>query len=84
MSAPLTKPGRYGTLYRYRIMYRGTEDDPGQLDQPWHCWAYNLEHAEEKFYDCGDDDGWRIVSLARVSDAGSQHRAVQHAPRGGT
>ena len=33
MSAPLTKPGRYGTLYRYRIMYRGTEDDPGQLDQ---------------------------------------------------
>ncbi|MHB8330765.1 MAG: hypothetical protein ACYDDA_13725 [Acidiferrobacteraceae bacterium] len=79
MTAPITKPGAHGTLYRYAIKYRDAHD-PCCPEMVWHCWAYNLDHAEEKFYGDGDE-GWRIVSLARVSDAASQHRAVQHAPR---
>ncbi len=85
-SKPLTKPGAHGTLYRYAIVYTDKYDDCCPHDT-WHCWAYSLEHAEEKFYDRSVDqwgDGWRIVSLARVSDAASQHRAVRHAPRGGS
>ena len=80
---PLSKPGAHGTLYRYALTYTDRYD-AGCAHDLWHCWAYNLEHAEEKFYNSSGDqegDGWRIVSIARVSE-GSQHRAVQHAPKG--
>lgn len=56
-----TKPGKYGTLYRFAITYRNDPPDPSELDQTWKCWAYSAEHAEELFYD-SEDDGWKIVA----------------------
>lgn len=60
------KPGRYGTLYRYRIRYR--DDDPGCPDFTHCVWAYSREHAEELFCCAPDGDGWRIISMARVEE----------------
>ena len=78
MSKPVTKPGEHGTLYRYVVTYTD-RSDPGCPEMTWHCWAYNLEHAEDKFYS-SDDDGWSIINLRRLLEGVSQHRAVRHAP----
>jgi len=64
-SPGLTKPGRFGPLYLYRIAYRD-KDDPSCPVFRWNAWAYSAEHAEDKFFE-GDDDGWTIVSTVRVS-----------------
>lgn len=77
--ASTTKPGKHGPLYLYEVTYTDPSDDGiGQLTQ--RIWAYNLEHAEEKFYEAPDAEGWRIVSLARVPEGGSMHRAKRHQP----
>ena len=64
MSAPvgtkhLTKPGKHGTLYRYRIRYN---DNPAfgpltEADSDWGCWAYDAKQAVEEFVE-GRDDGF--------------------------
>ena len=80
----VAKLGTYGTLYRYVIRYTDKYDDCCPV-MTWHTWAYNLEDAEMRFDDSCEadgDDGWKIVSLARVLDSVSQHRAVQHLPTG--
>lgn len=79
MAKALQKPGKEGPLFRYRITYTGKENDPGMAPMTWNTWAYNLEHAEDKFYE--NDEGWVILSIARVLDSTSQHRAIQHKPR---
>lgn len=79
MAKALQKPGKEGPLFRYRITYTGKENDPGMAPMTWNTWAYNLEHAEDKFYE--NDEGWVILSIARVLDSTSQHRAIQHRPR---
>ena len=60
-----TKKGAHGTLYRFRIRYRD-EGDEGFPDMDWYTWAYNQDHAEERFFDI--DEGWRIVSIERVRE----------------
>jgi len=62
-----TKPGKHGTLTRYRVRYHD-EDEPGQRGVD-HVWAYDEEHARELF----DEDSWdqnfdtlRIDSIERV------------------
>lgn len=56
MSAPITKPGRYGTLYRFKIQYTAGEGSPVFL---WRTWAYDAEHAWEKWHDCNAfEPGW--------------------------
>ena len=77
----LQKPGKEGPLFFYRITYTGREHDPSITPMTWSTWAYNLEHAEDKFYDTDDGEGWEILSIARVLDSTSQHRAIQHEPR---
>jgi hypothetical protein len=86
--SPITKPGQHGPLYRYVVEYTDTSD-PGFGIQTWHAWAYNLEHAEEKFYDSNGEDGFEgtsIVSVRRLlgDSAGNvsltQHRAIRHVP----
>jgi hypothetical protein len=57
--------GVHGTLYRFRLKYR----DAGAPDFDWFTWAYDTEHAAEKFYD-SDDGGWKILSVDRVRDRG--------------
>lgn len=81
MSRPVTKPGAHGTLYLYSITYTDTCDDAiGELTQ--RTWAYNIDHAVERFYGAVDADGWTALRVARVLDGVSQHRAIQHDVRG--
>lgn len=61
---PRTKPGRYGTLYRYRVAYRGEERDPAAPDFDTFVWAYDEEHALEKVTD--PDQGWEALSASRL------------------
>ncbi|MGA8297091.1 MAG: hypothetical protein WB770_08630 [Acidimicrobiales bacterium] len=81
MAKAIQKQGKEGPLFLYRITYTGQEHDPGMAPMTWNTWAYNLEHAEDKFYDTDDGEGWTILSIARVLDSTSQHRAIQHKPR---
>jgi hypothetical protein len=63
-SKPLTKPGKHGTLYHYVITYTDPTDDYFP-DMTWKTWAYDSEHALDKFYDSGDDDGFKAKSWRR-------------------
>lgn len=64
----LTKPGQYGTLYRFAVTYQDDGGDPGSRNI-WSCWAYSGEHAEEKFLDSPDAEGWEVLSVKRVRAA---------------
>lgn len=48
---PLTKPGKHGTLYRYRIAY---EIDPG-VWFTWSTWAYDADHAVDRWLETASD-----------------------------
>lgn len=67
---PLTKQGAHGTLYRYKITYKD-ESDPGCPVFSYSLWAYNQEHAESRFYDSEDADGWEIISISVVHESHS-------------
>ena len=59
-----SKPGKYGTLYRFLVKYT----DKGDFACPtfeWFTWAYDANHAEERFLD-SDDEGWRILDVSKV------------------
>lgn len=60
----LSKPGRHGTLYRFRIVYKQRGDDACP-EFTWSTWAYDVEHAADRF-NADDDDAWEIVSVERV------------------
>ena len=78
MTNATTKPGQHGTLYLYEITYTDPSDDCiGELKQ--RMWAYNIEHALDRFYSAIDADGWKALHVARVPAEGGMHRAVQHA-----
>ena len=61
----VTKPGAHGTLFKYKIKYFDPKD-PGFGSDIWNCFAYNTEHALDKFYD--EDDGFEAESISRVED----------------
>lgn len=46
------KQGKYGMLYFWRIHYQ--DSDPCLGPQKWNCWAYNQEHAIQKFWESFD------------------------------
>jgi hypothetical protein len=73
MRKPLTKPGQHGALYRYTIEYTD-ECDNGFGVARWNCWAYNVEHALDKFDDGDDGAGWKALRVARVNGESSQVR----------
>lgn len=62
---PVRKPGQHGPLYLYRFTYTDVSD-PGFGQATWRCWAYDKEHAREKFFDTPDGDDWRVLKVARV------------------
>jgi hypothetical protein len=76
---PITKPGMHGPLFRYAIEYRDAYDPCCPIFTQ-HTWAYNLEHAEDRFFDAPDAEGWEILSLRRLVE-GPNHRTPRHAPR---
>jgi hypothetical protein len=57
-----SKPGAYGTLYLFVISYTDRYD-PCCPIMTWSTWAYDAEHAEERFY-AADDEGWTVVGRA--------------------
>jgi hypothetical protein len=76
MTTATQKPGQHGTLYLYEITYRDSSDVCNNGKQ--RVWAYNQEHATDKFYDAPDADGWVAAKIARVPPHGLMHRAIQH------
>ena len=60
----ITKAGRHGTLYRYAVTYTD-KDDEGFGRHLWHTWAYDEEHALDRFYEDGDE-GWKHLAIHRM------------------
>lgn len=59
----VSKPGKHGTLHRFAVTY---SPGPGSVPLLWYTWAYDQEHALERFY--GSDDGdWEVISVGRVT-----------------
>lgn len=72
MAKALTKHGKHGTLYRYAIEY----GDVGQIRIGiWRTWAYDLEHALERFRD--DDVAFVAFRISRLTDA-PEYRQTWH------
>lgn len=65
---PQTKQGKHGQLYHYRFIYTD-KDDTGFGEHEWSTWAYNQEHAIEKFYSDGDES-WKALRIARLPSEG--------------
>jgi hypothetical protein len=57
-----TKPGKHGTLKLYRVTY---DDGPGSgmPEMTYLTWAYDWDHAQEKWFDGADEEGFRLVSI---------------------
>jgi hypothetical protein len=61
------KAGKYGTLYRFKVRYKDPYD-PAFGVADWYTWAYDATHAEERFYETGEDEGWKVVSVDKVPE----------------
>lgn len=72
MSALVSKPGKYGTLHLFAVAYEDSFDrfNRGVI----RTWAYDAEHAEEKFYDSDDAEGWQVTKVAPVRDSLAANR----------
>lgn len=70
----MEKQGRHGTLYHFTIEYTD-ECDSGFGTAHWRTWAYDQEHAIDRFFE-GPDEGWKPVRIARTQDAA--HRMTWH------
>jgi hypothetical protein len=59
---PLTpgRPGKHGTLYLWRFRY--TPDAQMCAGEDWTCWAYDEDHARERWTDTDEDGGWLLLS----------------------
>lgn len=64
MTSDTLKPGKHGTLHLFAIAYEDQFDSGNK--GVMRTWAYDAEHAEEKFYDSDDADGWVVKKIARV------------------
>lgn len=74
--SPRTKPGKYGTLYLYEIEYTDDTDPSGFGTDHVRYWAYDPEHAIDKWYNSADGDcGWRLLTIACVPESNLMHQA---------
>lgn len=64
MNTETTKPGKYGTLHLYRITYHDSIDPCFGSDAS-RVWAYNEEHAREKFLDSSYGQGFETFVIAK-------------------
>lgn len=64
----VSKPGKYGTLYLFEITYRSDTDTEGREPLKGRWWGYDIDHAEERFYDSDPDAGWVALSARRVQE----------------
>jgi hypothetical protein len=77
MTTPVSKPGKHGTLYLHLLRYTDASDPSSPVFET-RIWAYNSDHAIDKFFDSEDSDGWTVLSWERAQDE-AQHRAKRHA-----
>ena len=75
MAKALTKPGQYGPLHLFVFEYGDVDGRERIHLGHWRTWAYNLEHAIEKFYD--SDEHFVAFRVARATDAPT-HRWSWH------
>jgi hypothetical protein len=75
----VTKPGKHGTLHRYVLAYTDPSDE-GFGESTWETWAYNLDHAVDRFYEHDPEftEGFKVKTVARKQEGSSQHRAIRH------
>jgi hypothetical protein len=57
-----TKLGKHGTLKLYRATYNDGPDS-GMPEATCNLWAYSMEHAEERWLDGNEDEGFTLVSI---------------------
>lgn len=58
-----TKQGEHGTLYKFAVKYTDKYDG-GFGEATVHYWAYDEEHALDRFYD--NDEGFKHLSVQKV------------------
>lgn len=74
----VTKQGAYGTLYLHRLTYCDVSDRDICFEQT--LWAYDFEHAIDKFYGGLDAEGWKVTKISRVRKL--KHREISHEVEG--
>lgn len=77
MSTYVTKLGRHGTLYLHAVTYTDPSPGSGCPELRTVLWAYDMEHALDRFE--AEADGWTALRVSRVRADGQAHREVQHA-----
>lgn len=65
MDDPVSKHGKHGRLFLYVITY--TDNDPAFGELTTRRWAYNEQHAVDRFDD--ENDGFIAVSVKRTRAA---------------
>lgn len=60
-----TKPGTYGTLYRFEFEYADVAGPDGETIGWWGTWAYNEEGAWDNWYDGNEDVGFHATGKVR-------------------
>lgn len=61
MAAPITKPGKHGTLYLYAVDYNDVPGPEGTHIGRWRTWAYDAEHAWDKWHDSNEEMGFHAT-----------------------
>lgn len=54
---------------RFIVSYTCTADPTGFGIATWRCYAFDAEHAKQKFLECSPDDGWLVVRVERPRTA---------------
>lgn len=62
----VTKPGKDGTLYLFRVEYHDPNDD-GFVPSVVCSWGYSAEHVQDKWD--GDGDGFVITKISKCKEA---------------
>lgn len=66
-----SKPGRHGTLYRFRVTYRNDPPMRGDPDLTLMTWNYDADAVIDDFQEYGgDEEGWKIVKVEKVRESG--------------
>lgn len=61
----VSKPGKHGTLFLFAVAYEDACDHFNTGTS--RVWAYDWEHAQEKFFESDDAEGWRITKISKVT-----------------
>src|SRR5262249_52394105 len=74
----VTKRGAHGTLYKFAIDYKD-RIDPGFGTARVNYWAYDMGHAQDRFWETQDEsESWVPVRIAKVETGQIEHRWVWH------